>query len=287
MKKLMPVLAFVCFISWVVVVAAETQNEGLEVKIGPEWKTAFSPNTRKSTDLEFIREGDNINNWKEIVTIRNLGPKPSSKSTPEEIMDAMKRVMEIMCPGATEWNVIEKNKSSILFERHAGVCRGQPEVCAIERIIVGTHDFFSLRYTARVHELTPDTRAQWIKTCSEATVDSKAGALVPLAESENVDEVIPFESDKVMAALKPAMESADCHVTEATANRIECKRPRNYPYSGHREGGESVTAVLDAQGDQTRVRISTGKGIYGRFVKENWSTRVYRDMVKNLQQAPP
>jgi hypothetical protein len=210
--------------------------------MGPEWKAAFSPDTRNSTILEFIREGDNINNWKEMVTIRNLGAKPSSKFTPEEMMDAMKRVMEIMCPGTTERNAIEKNEGSVLYERHAGVCRGQPEECAIERIIAGTHDFFSLRYTARVHEVAPDTRAQWIKTFSDATVDSKDSALVPLAGSENVDEVIPFEMDKVMVALKPAMESADCHVTEATANRIECKRPRSYPYSGHREGGESVTA---------------------------------------------
>jgi hypothetical protein len=89
--------------------------------MGPEWKAAFSPDTRNSTVLEFIREGDNTNNWKEMVTIRNLGAKPSSKFTPEEMMDAMKRVMEIMCPGTTERNAIEKNEGSVLYERHAGV----------------------------------------------------------------------------------------------------------------------------------------------------------------------
>jgi hypothetical protein len=69
-----------------------------------------------------------------------------------------------------------------------------------------------------------------------------------------VDEVIPFEMDKVVAALKPAMESEGCNVTQETPGRIECKRPRGYSYSEHMAyGGESEAAVLEAQGNQTHV----------------------------------
>jgi hypothetical protein len=149
-------------------------------------------------------------------------------------------------------------------------------------MISGTHNWFFLHYAARGHELAADRRAQLIEMFSAATVDSSASALVTSAGSANVDEVIPFAMDKVMAAVKPAMETKDCHVTEATADRVECKRPR-----GRENGGESVTADLEAQGDQTRVRITTGLGVLGRLAKSNWSGPIYEEMVRILQSSQP
>jgi hypothetical protein len=64
MKKLMPIVALVCRISSVVAAAAETQSEGMEIAMGPEWKPAFSAHTRKLTHLEFIRVGADIDNCK-------------------------------------------------------------------------------------------------------------------------------------------------------------------------------------------------------------------------------
>lgn len=106
--------------------------------------------------------------------------------------------------------------------------------------------------------------------------------------AQTVDEVIPFEISKVVPALKPAMESQNCNVMEATVSRIECKRPRvsaTFKHPG--SGGESVTAILEAKGDQTRVHISTGKGYYGRLVKQNWSVPIYQKMIESLQNAQP
>lgn len=112
-----------------------------------------------------------------------------------------------------------------------------------------------------------------------------ASTIDPTAGSKDMDEVIPFGVDKIMAALKPAMESVGCNVTQATPNRIECKRSRGYSTreNVNGNGGESVTATLEAQGEQTRVRISTGKGFYGRLEKKNWSTPIYQEMMKSLQ----
>ena len=83
------------------------------------------------------------------------------------------------------------------------------------------------------------------------------------------------------------MESVGCKVTEANANRIECKRARLYSQEVSDTGGEKVTCVLEAQGDQTRVRISTGKGFYGRLGKKNWSSPIYQEMLKVLQAPRP
>ncbi len=100
--------------------------------------------------------------------------------------------------------------------------------------------------------------------------------------TETVDEMVPYSIDKVTAALKPAMESKACKVKQETPGRIECKRTHERGY-----GGESVTALLDAQGDQTHIHITTGKGFYGRLGKVNWSVPIYREMLSKLHASQP
>ena len=114
-------------------------------------------------------------------------------------------------------------------------------------------------------------------------LNSKTSPLNPTAESKDMDEVIPFQMDAVVAALKPAMESVGCNVTNVTASHIECKRGRgNSERTGY--GGEKITAKLEAKDQQTRVRIWTGKGFVGRVRKNNWSTPIYQEMLKSLQK---
>lgn len=277
MKRLIPLAAFVCFL--LVVGAAAGENEVLNFELGLDWKAANNVERRGRVLIEYVRRGDDINNWKELFTYQNFGLR-GKHQTPEEELNALKALREKECPGATEWNVLEQNENSILYEWQAKPCLGWPEQHEIARIIFAKHNLFFLRYTAKVQQLDPETRTQWINTFKAATVDTETKSV----GSEDVDLVIPFEMDKVMAALKPAMESADCNVKEATANRVECKRPRNTNgYNGY--GGESVTAVLEALGNKTRVLITTGKGFYGRLGKRSWSIPIYQQMVKNLEQA--
>lgn len=116
-----------------------------------------------------------------------------------------------------------------------------------------------------------------------ARLDTKTSPLNPTAGSKDVDEVIPFRMEQVAGALKPAMETFGCKVTEAKEKRVECKRGRgNDERTGY--GGEKVTAELQAKGEQTRVRLWTGKGFVGRVRKNNWSTPIYQEMLKTLQK---
>lgn len=121
-----------------------------------------------------------------------------------------------------------------------------------------------------------------------AALESKKSPLNPTVGSKDMDELVPFRMDAVAAAMKPAMESVGCNVTEATAKRLECKRPwaKGYDVERTGAGNEKVTAKLEAKGEQTRVRISTEKGFRGRLVKKNWSTPIYEEMMKTLQQPP-
>jgi hypothetical protein len=119
-----------------------------------------------------------------------------------------------------------------------------------------------------------------------ATLDSNTSAFNPTAGSKDRDELVPFRIDLVVAAVKPAMESFGCKVKDATASHIECKREwaNNRDTERTGSGGERVTATLEAKGEKTRVRIATEKGFRGRMVKKNWSTPIYQEMMKSLQE---
>jgi hypothetical protein len=117
-----------------------------------------------------------------------------------------------------------------------------------------------------------------------ATLDSKTpNELLPTAGSKNVDKVVPFGMEEVVAALRPAMESYGCKVTTARKGLIQCKRARAYSERTG-AGAEKITARLEPKGAQTRVRIQTGKGMVGRLGKRNWSTPIYQAMLKTLQE---
>ncbi len=93
--------------------------------------------------------------------------------------------------------------------------------------------------------------------------------------------------DQVMAALKPAMESRGCNVTHSSASQIECKRKRGVSERTG-AGGEKVTATLEAQGDQTHVRIWTGKKFKEKAAaKGNWSTPICQELIKSLGKPAP
>ena len=50
-------------------------------------------------------------------------------------------------------------------------------------------------------------------------------------------------------------------------------------------GGEKVTVSLSNDGDGTLVLIKTGKGLMGRLVKKNWSTPIFNEIVKMLEEG--
>lgn len=238
--------------------------------------------------MEFVRKGDDINNWKELVTFQNFGRKGAlsrhgAMPSPEDFLDSQKALREKECPGATEWNIIAQDENSIVYEWQAKPCAGWPEQHEMAKIVYGWYNIFILHYAAKVHELAPDTRAKWITRFSKFYIT--VGGQRVYFVSDTVDVTVPFPADKVMAALTPAMESVSCHVTKAASNRIECKRPRSWGKTDG--GGESVTAVLAANGNNTHLHISTGIGFLGRLEKLDWSVPVYEAIMKTLQQPQP
>jgi hypothetical protein len=136
----------------------------------PKWKVGHSVDKAPVYSLtEFIREGDDIKNWRELFTLQNFS-KSWGLASPEETLDALKAAREKHCPGATQWNLIEKSSDSILYEWQARSCLGWPEQHEIAKIMYGKYNRFSIHYVAKSYRLPSDTRSRWIKRLAESRI---------------------------------------------------------------------------------------------------------------------
>lgn len=116
--------------------------------------------------IEFIREGDDINNWKELLTIQYFPPLCCGTS-PEDTLNKLKAVREKECPGVTKWSVIEKDQNSILYEWQAKPCLGWSDQHEIARIIYGENNTFILHYALKTRQMPGDQRTKWINKLSK------------------------------------------------------------------------------------------------------------------------
>jgi hypothetical protein len=123
------------------------------------------------------------------------------------------------------------------------------------------------------------------RTGKEITeVTGEASDLNPTAGSKDLDEVVSYSAEALIAAIKPAMADVGCVVTVEKPDRIECKRPRGgSELTG--PGGEKVVATFASKGDQTSVHIETDRGFNGHMMKKNWSTPIFQGVMSKIQQS--
>jgi len=117
--------------------------------------------------LEFIREGDDIDNWEELLAIQVLPPFWGGASV-EDALEKLKAVREQTCPGGTTWNVIDRDAKSILYEWQARPCRGKSEQHQIARIIVAKDKTFLLNYAQKTYQMPDERRDRWIRKLQDA-----------------------------------------------------------------------------------------------------------------------
>jgi hypothetical protein len=156
---------------------AQTEHESLHFEVEeqtgslPRWKIGYQAELPDHTIIEMIREGDDINNWKELLTIQNFRPSWGG-AFPEDTLNILKAIRERDCQGVTRWSTIGKDEQSIVYEWQARPCRGWPDQHEIARIIYGKYNRVLLRYTVKVYEMPPEERTKWIGIFLQAKLNT-------------------------------------------------------------------------------------------------------------------
>lgn len=93
----------------------------------PKWTLGYSVEQPPAYALkEYVREGNNIQNWRELFSVLVFNAKAWGRPSPEESLDALRSQREKRCPGMTLWSVIEKAADSVLYESRSNLVRVCP-----------------------------------------------------------------------------------------------------------------------------------------------------------------
>lgn len=143
---------------------ALSNGEPITVNLPPDWIVGHHAyDAAKGELLEFVRLGDTINNWRELVTIQRFGTGWGDAS-PQDTLERLKQMREASCPGSTAWRTIESSSDSITYEWQAQPCGGWPSQHEIARIIYRPDARLVLHYARKEYAMSSGNRANWINT---------------------------------------------------------------------------------------------------------------------------
>ncbi len=107
--------------------------------------------------VEFIRPGQSINDWSELVTIQFL---EGNRSAPIDLMSELRDTMTQRCPNVV-WVVLDERADSVLYEWVLQDCEGQDDQHEIARLLRGNDGLHRVAYTQKGPRLGSVTSAVW------------------------------------------------------------------------------------------------------------------------------
>lgn len=228
-----------------------------------------------------------------------VGPRPPSASAVRDVTHAepqapqptlsVEQVVQLVQAGVSETVVIAKiRQNGAPFSLSAGQIIELKKAGVSDRIIRALID--------------PTVEERDLKSGPAPVVPQSGGVgperLSPKAEagrsrpahpdptqgSRDMEEVVDYPLERAQAAARQAMVFYGCQIKKERQGFVEGTRPRESDFwSG--SGGEKVTVRLAALGDRTKVAVETGKGFVGRVWKRNWSTPIFGEMLRILQEG--
>lgn len=165
--------AAVC--SVITVGTASAQQEILVGGYDPkQWEVGHEARSQSQIVTEFVRSGETIKNWTELLTLQVLR-KPRSPEPIDVLVPRMHQEIFSRCP-AIKWSVVSRNVSSdteeagMLYEWAIKGCPPDSDQHEIARVIYGKVNIFRIAYTVKTSALPPEKREIWIKELTSAKV---------------------------------------------------------------------------------------------------------------------
>jgi hypothetical protein len=133
-------------------------QENLTFRPPSDWELG-SPvqQTRDQLILEYVKKGEKIDSWTELLTMQQF----RRKGSPREFFDQLKGTRERACPGLTEWRMVQEERNTVLYEWNTtAVCEGQPVQWEVARLLFARNTGYRVAYTTR-GQLSAETRTKW------------------------------------------------------------------------------------------------------------------------------
>lgn len=142
---------------------ASGAQENLAFLPPPNWEMGAPPSqTKDYLIMEFVKKGEKIDNWTELITLQQFRRTRSSPS-PREFYEGAKALRDKACPGLSEWQIVEEKDGTLLYEwRTTGNCQGLPPQSELVRLIFARQTYYRAAFTTRAPLATED-RTVWME----------------------------------------------------------------------------------------------------------------------------
>ena len=126
------------------------------------WDIGYSAGNQVQRLTEFVRPGQTVENWTELVTSQMFN-KAFDLGSVEDQIAAHRKDLVARCPGSTV-EVIRQTPDGVLYESHVVNCEQGADEHVLTRILDGTSNRFLVQYSVRgAVTMTPERRAEWIE----------------------------------------------------------------------------------------------------------------------------
>ena len=149
---------------WLFVSSPLLAQENLAFKPPSSWELGGPPQQTKDRLLmEFVKKGDTLTNWTELLTVDQVKRDKKSPQTYHAALEGLKSTWEQRCPRLTEWQILDEADGLFVYEwRTTGPCGGHPPQTELVRLMFGKKTGYRVGYNIR-GELTAEMRATWLE----------------------------------------------------------------------------------------------------------------------------
>ena len=119
--------------------------------------------------VEFVRPGETIDNWTELVTVQTFNKAVDIGSVENQVAE-FRRNLTARCSEAT-LEPIPEHAADLLYESRVTNCKVGDDEYNLTRIVEGRANRFIVQYAVRrTKTMTPERRAEWIPKLSAVQI---------------------------------------------------------------------------------------------------------------------
>ena len=139
---------------------------------GRGWTVGNQQRNARQSLTEYVLPGQNVNNWKELVTSTVFTqPVPIAP-----FVERLRASLSQGCPSLV-WNAIRQDERTAVFEWWDAGCGGFEPTYEIDRVTIEKDGLYRLAYAAKIKgPLAPERRKEWLAILSQTPLAERSAS---------------------------------------------------------------------------------------------------------------
>lgn len=138
-------------------------QEGIVIPFVSEaWEVGYSAENEVQRVVEYVRPGQTVENWLELVTVQTFN-KAAGVGSVEDSLSVYRRDLLSRCPDS-KVNILRQSSADVVYEAYVMGCAEGPEEHVLARVLDGAFNRFVVQYSVReAATMAPSRQTDWIE----------------------------------------------------------------------------------------------------------------------------